>query len=73
MKKIGHVDLVIGDIYEMDLALPEALGIPTILIATQETPSWEIDYYKSNPTGVAVSDLDDIPHTDLRTLHIIRK
>lgn len=60
LHSLEHVDLVIGDIYELDLALPEALGIPTVLITTQETPSWEIDYYKSNPTGVVIHNLDDI-------------
>lgn len=60
LQRIGHVDLVIGDIYDLDLALPEALGIPTILIATKETPLWETAYYKRHPTGVAVTNLDDI-------------
>ena len=48
----------IGDIYELDLALPEYYGIYTILVTTPHwTPRWEKDYYQNHPNGMAADNL----------------
>lgn len=59
---IGHVDVVIGDTYELDLALPEAEGIKTVLV-TNKLPvlDWERDYYaKYQKNGFAAKSLEKI-------------
>ncbi len=56
---IGSVSAVIGDMYELDLALPEAKGITTVLITSDMTPVWEADHYEDHPNGFASSSLRD--------------
>ncbi len=56
-------DIVIGDVYELDLALPYALNIWTILLLSRTTPKWEKTYYTRRTTlfqGGAVSTLADV-------------
>jgi len=40
----AHETAVIGDVYELDLALPEQLGYQTVQLRTPGTPSWELGY-----------------------------
>ena len=44
----GEEGIVVGDIYELDLALPEALGLKTVLLTSNLTPPWEKEYYSKN-------------------------
>jgi|GEM_PF-4457347 len=53
---------VIGDIYELDLALPEFLKFPTVLVLSHSTPKWEIKYYKAHPNGFSSNSLQEIEH-----------
>ena len=39
---------VFGDIFELDLALPEAKGVHTILITSSNTPKWDGEHYVDN-------------------------
>jgi hypothetical protein len=39
---------VIGDVYELDLALPDYLDLNTILLTSSFTPQWEERYYSQN-------------------------
>lgn len=66
LRSIGQVDMVIGDIYEMDLALPDYWGVPTILALSSQTPPWERTYYKSHSRRNAVHSLHEI-HDIIRT------
>lgn len=63
LQSIGQVDLVIGDIYELDLALPDHWNIPTILVLSEQTPHWEKQYYQSHPRGNSVNSLNGIIDT----------
>ncbi|HLC77071.1 MAG TPA: hypothetical protein VJH04_02605 [archaeon] len=40
---------VVGDIYELDLALPEHMGFTVVQIATPNTPSYEIAHHEGRP------------------------
>lgn len=40
---------VVGDIFELDLALPFALGARIGLVVNQFTPQYEMDFIKANP------------------------
>ena len=49
---------VIGDIYELDLALPEQGGTHTVLVATPNwTPKWEKEHYQNHPNGMSSDNL----------------
>jgi len=57
LKQLGHVSKVFGDIWELDLALPEAKGIYTVLVASPATPPWETNHYYGHQNGLAVDNL----------------
>ena len=40
---------VVGDIYELDLALPEHMGFTVVQISTPNTPSYEIAHHEGRP------------------------
>jgi hypothetical protein len=52
---------VIGDIFELDLAMPLALGARVGLVATARTPDYERAYVAAHPRGRVIEDLRDIP------------
>lgn len=52
--------VVIGDIYELDLALPEYKGIQTALFLSTFTPSWEREYYTKHRNGFSSNSLEEI-------------
>lgn len=49
--------VVVGDNFELDLALPMAMGATGILVASRFTPPWEICYCRSHPQGAVVTSL----------------
>jgi FMN phosphatase YigB (HAD superfamily) len=49
--------LVVGDIFELDLVLPLALGARVHLIVREQTPDYEIAYVKAHPSGSTSEDL----------------
>ena len=60
LKAVGNVDTVVGDIYELDLVLPQVMGITTVLVTSLTTPDWEVAYYKDHPNGFSSSSLEEI-------------
>lgn len=60
LEELGDIRYMIGDIYELDLALPENMGITTVLVANPMTPKWERDYYKDHPNGFSTNTLENI-------------
>jgi len=42
--------IVVGDIGELDLLLPDYLGASTILVPSPLTPSWELSYWQGDNT-----------------------
>jgi hypothetical protein len=57
----GFADLVVvGDIFELDLALPLALGARIGLIASPRTPRYEIEYVAAHPRGEVLASVADI-------------
>jgi phosphoglycolate phosphatase-like HAD superfamily hydrolase len=51
---------VVGDIFELDLAMPLALGARVGLVAGPHTPDHEITYVAAHPRGRVLRDLDEI-------------
>lgn len=52
--------MVCGDIFELDLALPYALGARVILVANDRTPAYEIAFVEAAERGAVVRDLREI-------------
>jgi hypothetical protein len=58
----GFADLVvIGDIFELDLALPLALGARVGLVVSAHTPDYERAFVAAHPRGGVIEDVIDIP------------
>ncbi|HEX9008196.1 MAG TPA: hypothetical protein VF837_02970 [Patescibacteria group bacterium] len=57
---LGDVDGVCGDIWELDLCLPERFGIPTALILSDTTAPWEKAHYINHPNGLASDSLQEL-------------
>ena len=51
---------VVGDIYELDLALPEQKEMRIILTPRPSTPQFEIDWVKSCPRGYIANNLEEV-------------
>ena len=51
---------VFGDIFELDLSLPIALGASVGLMSNQFTPQWEIDYLTAHERGYVLSSLEEV-------------
>ena len=49
LTNLGAIKLVMGDMSELDLFLPQAMGIPTALKRSPTTPYWEVEYYDQKP------------------------
>jgi hypothetical protein len=56
-----HDLVVIGDIFELDLAMPLALGARIGLVASPQTPAYERAFVAGHPRGRVIDDLRDIP------------
>jgi FMN phosphatase YigB (HAD superfamily) len=53
--------VVIGDIFELDLAMPLALGARVGLVGSAQTPAYERSFVAAHPRGRVIEDLRDIP------------
>ncbi len=53
--------VVVGDIFELDLAMPLALGARVGLVASQRTPGYERAYVTVHPRARVIEDLSEIP------------
>ncbi len=53
--------LVVGDIFELDLALPLQLGARVGLVVNGFTPDYEKDYLAGHPRGLLIQDIGEIP------------
>ncbi len=53
--------VVIGDIFELDLAMPLALGARVGLVASAHTPGYERAYVAAHPRGLVIDELSQIP------------
>jgi len=62
LKGIGGTPLettVVGDIYELDLALPDYLGMGIVQMVGASTPVHEIDYVRNHARGEVVRNLEE--------------
>ena len=57
---------VVGDIFELDLALPLVLGAHVVLAANAFTPTWERAYVAAHERGHLIEDLREIEGIVLR-------
>ncbi len=53
--------MVIGDIFELDLALPLAMGARVGLMVNAFTPPWETDFLKGHPRGQLLHGVPEMP------------
>ena len=53
--------VVVGDIFELDLAMPLALGARVGLVASGHTPGYERAFVTSHPRARVIEDLRDVP------------
>ncbi len=53
--------VVVGDIFELDLAMPLALGARVGLVASSRTPSYERAYVANHPRGRVIEHLSEVP------------
>lgn len=51
--------IIIGDIYEMDLALPDHLGMELMLLHGPQTGKHELSYFRRHERGTLVSNLEE--------------
>ncbi len=51
---------VVGDIFELDLALPLHLGARVGLLASRFTPPWETEYLAGHDRGAVLHSIDDV-------------
>ena len=53
--------LVVGDIFELDLALPLHMGAQVGLVVNGFTPAYELEYLDAHPRGHLIHSLREIP------------
>jgi phosphoglycolate phosphatase-like HAD superfamily hydrolase len=53
--------VVVGDIFELDLAMPLAMGARVGLVASQHTPPYERAFVSDHPRARLISDLSEVP------------
>ena len=53
--------VVVGDIFELDLAMPLALGARIGLVSSARTPAYEHAFVATHPRGRVIVDLHEIP------------
>lgn len=53
--------VVIGDIFELDLAMPLSLGARVGLVASPRTPPYERAFVEAHPRAIMIEDLSQIP------------
>ena len=52
---------VVGDIFELDLAMPLALGARVGLVVSPQTPAYERAFVSAHPRGRVIEQLSEIP------------
>ena len=52
---------MVGDIFELDLALPMALGARVGLVGNPRTPAYEREFVRASPRGRLIGRLDEVP------------
>jgi phosphoglycolate phosphatase-like HAD superfamily hydrolase len=52
--------IVVGDIFELDLALPLAVGARVGLVTSPHTPAYETAFVDAQPRGTVLTDLRDV-------------
>jgi hypothetical protein len=58
---LGWEDVVVvGDIFELDLCVPLALGARVGLFANEFTPSYEVEFLANHPRGVIIESMAQI-------------
>jgi len=53
--------VVVGDIFELDLAMPLSLGARVGLVASARTPAYERAYVSAHPRGRVIEELSEVP------------
>lgn len=53
--------VVVGDIFELDLAMPLSLGARVGLVTSSRTPDYERAFVTANPRAALIDDLSQIP------------
>ena len=53
--------VVVGDIFELDLAMPLALGARVGLVSSARTPPYERGFVEAHPRAQMIEDLAEIP------------
>ena len=53
--------VVVGDIFELDLAMPLALGARVGLVVSSHTPAYERAFVSTHPRGRVIEHLSEIP------------
>jgi len=53
--------VVVGDIFELDLAMPLSLGARVGLVASDRTPAYEAAFVTAHPRATLITDLAQIP------------
>jgi hypothetical protein len=53
--------VVVGDIFELDLAMPLAMGARVGLVASARTPSYERAFVSNHPRGRVIEHLSEVP------------
>jgi hypothetical protein len=53
--------VVVGDIFELDLAMPLALGARVGLVTSERTPAYERAFVTAHPRAKLIEDLAEIP------------
>jgi len=53
--------VVVGDIFELDLALPYTMGARVGLLANEFTPKYERDFLREADTGAVLESVSQIP------------
>jgi FMN phosphatase YigB (HAD superfamily) len=53
--------VVVGDIFELDLSVPLAMGARVGLMVNPFTPAWEKDYLATHPRGALLNSVSEIP------------
>jgi hypothetical protein len=53
--------VVIGDIFELDLAMPLALGARVGLVSSMHTPAYERSFVEAHPRARMIEALGEIP------------
>jgi hypothetical protein len=53
--------VVVGDIFELDLAMPLAMGARIGLVTGPRTPPYEVDYVTAHPRGRVLATIGEVP------------